>query len=123
MYARHPATPANLEHACHMANTREWQHAAYNGSVIAAIKLVRASTKLSLKEAKDVVEQWVDDGCTFSTFDVIKLPSKPGGGEARRVIEHGDQSFTLEVVRTERYYSMAELLAAITRLDNPGYTL
>lgn len=106
--------------ACEAYNAGDWQHFMRVGRKVEAIKAVRHSCNFGLKEAKDAVEYWVENGYTAPTNNKAtvrswNLPSSIGANVKRRVVEHYNGNFTVETVTLVHYDDLGALFAAELR--------
>lgn len=109
--------------ALNMLNAAEWQRYARNRQLVEAIKELRAGGRkmFSLKEAKDIVEEWIDRGCIPSQTTkawVIPCHNNDGGDIVRRVIVNDDGTYTLETVHSARFADIKALTQGIANLYN-----
>lgn len=117
MYGYHANVENSTREACGVYNAANWQNAALAGRKVEAIKSVRASTGFGLKEAKDVVEFWVENRHKFTNVPANKVWNIPGGyGTTRRVVENPNGTYTLEIVRTIQCRDLGDLLTKVAAL-------
>jgi Ribosomal protein L7/L12 C-terminal domain len=105
--------------ACKHPEAWAWQSEANADRKVAAIKTLRSSMGYGLKEAKDVVEEWYANRYRYAdivpTNDECWILPGTAPGVERRVTQHADGTFTLEVVETKRFHNLGLLLAEFVK--------
>lgn len=105
------------ESACHASNVKEWQKYAVADHKVDAIKAVRASTGYGLKEAKDVVEFWLQNRERFLDTTNPKMWEiiSSNTNTKRRVTQNSDGTFTLEIISIVNCRDLGELLTLVAK--------
>lgn len=102
--------------ACAHEDAHLWQTDALNNRKVEGIKKIRSACGFGLKEAKDVLECWLENR-QFFTKKVYELPSTPG--TVRRVTDNLDGTFKVEVITVVECENLGELLNTVGSF-NPG---
>lgn len=104
----------NYRVACEHNCASEWQGFARAGQIIDAIKAVRRSVNLGLKDAKDVVEYFLNNGKTQTSKQWVFTDPRDVNKTVR--VTQGDNGmFTVAVTRTYQSSDLGLIMRSLIK--------